>query len=284
MKLEQIAVIDGAQDGAVWGNELFRFDSDGVCKVYDITSLKGEVKPKASFTLSGVIPHSNSVCFGAEKYSAEDEYPILYSNIYNNYHKDPVDKLMGTVMAYRLKRDGGTYSAEAVGAIKIGFCEDARLWKASEYEHGKRPYGNFVIDREKNELYAFVMRNEELGTRYFKFAMPRVGEGSFDERLGVSCVVLSEGDIISSFDCSYHYFLQGACFYGGRIYSTEGFGGRDTKNRPAIRIVDPIKREERYYDLVEAGANVEPELIDFYDGRCIYSDSHGNVYQIDFEA
>lgn len=69
---------------------------------------------------------------------------------------------------------------------------------------------------------------------------------------------------------------------GGMIYSTEGFSS-DEINRPAIHMISTEqKRRERYVDLMALGYLEEPEMIDFYDDDCYYSDAHGNLYKIEF--
>ena len=51
----------------------------------------------------------------------------------------------------------------------------------------------------------------------------------------------------------------------------------------AIRIIDLVsKAEERYIDLLEIGYLCEPEMIDFHNGTCYYSDAGGNLYSIEF--
>ena len=71
--------------------------------------------------------------------------------------------------------------------------------------------------------------------------------------------------------------------HGGYLYSTEGFAN-DMVNRPAIRIISLAdKAQVAYMDLTELGYYAEPEMIDFYNGACLYSDAHGNLYTVDFE-
>lgn len=125
------------------------------------------------------------------------------------------------------------------------------------------------------------MRDEKLGTRYFRFDLPSVHDGEIDDRYSVKRVILKAEDIKEYFDCSYHYYLQGATLNKGKIFSTEGFGGNDP-NRPAIRIIDLCSKEEKYIDLVEQGQRSEAEFISFYGDDCFYSDGCGNVFKIDF--
>ena len=108
MKIEKIAKIVGGQDGAIYGSELFRFNTKGECWVYNLEELKSdseqELKAFSQFALDKkeqIVPHSNSVCFGSEFYEDGDEYPLLYTNVYNNYAKAE-DKMIGVCLVYRI--------------------------------------------------------------------------------------------------------------------------------------------------------------------------------------
>ena len=289
MKIRQIAKITDGQDGAIWKNELFRFNHKGECFVYDLRDIKADaiedIEPRGSFRLDKediIVPHNNSVSFGTEFFAPDDEYPLLYSNIYNNYENSD-NKLIGVCCVYRLQRTDRGFQTMLVQLIEIGFVDDPMLWKAYPDRDGVRPYGNFVVDCQGGYYYAFVMRDETLGTRYFKFKIPSLCDGEIDLVYGVRKVVLTSDDILEKFDCPYHRYIQGATAYNNCIYSAEGF--EDEVNRPAIRVIDLLeKREKQYVDLWENGYRVEPEMIDFYNGECYYSDAQGNIYTIDFNS
>ena len=122
------------------------------------------------------------------------------------------------------------------------------------------------------------MRDADRKTRFFGFKLPRLSEGKIDERFGVPRVVLTPADIEESFDAPYHNYMQGAVCYKGKIYEVEGFG-KDV--RAAIRVINiSEKREELYFDFYEAGYEDEPEFIDFFDGKCVYIDAHGNLFYL----
>lgn len=289
MEIKQIGKIVGGQDGAIFGGLLFRFSSRGQGYAYDLSAVDAEregdgiVEPLCSFTLDKaelIAPHSNAVFFGTERYEEGDELPLLYSNIYNNYSSSE-DRLIGVCCVYRVERTEESFKTTLVQLIEIGFTEDAELWRAYPDRDGVRPYGNFLIDRDTGDYYAFVMRSEEPGTRYFKFKAPSVRDGVWDEKYGVRRVTLTALDIVERFDCPYHRYIQGATLHGGKIYSTEGFSNED--NRPAIRIID-LKRgvQEEYIDLWEMGYRIEPELIDFDGEDCYYSDNKGNLFLINW--
>lgn len=288
MKIHNLGLLQSdpnKQDGAIFNDYFFRFGANGKCFVYSITQCEKEGniihQPIASFTLDKIDvikPHSNSVMFSNEFYSENDEFPLLYTNIYNN-HNSAEDKLIGATCVYRIIKDVNNFSSKLVQIVQIGFTDD-NIWK-SENTPDKRPFGNFVIDGENSLYYAFTMRDEDNTTRYFAFDLPAVTDGKYDERFGVNLAKLNKSDIKEYFDVPYHKFMQGACFHKGFIYSVEGFN--NAENPPAIRIIDAKdKKQVSAYCFNDYNLNVEPEMIDFYNDICYYSDDEGNFYRLVF--
>ena len=280
-------IVSGGQDGAIYGKYLFSINSKGNANVYDIDSFGGKVTPDMkidTFTLDRaelICPHSNAVCFGREFYEEGDEFPLLYTNIYNNYAK-AAEPLKGVCLVYRVMRDGNKFSTALVQIIEIGFTEDASLWKMSEDADCTRPYGNFTVDAEKGVYYAFTMRAESDGTRYFAFDIPRARDGEMSEKFGVKKVVLKKEDIKYFFDCEHHYFLQGACCHNSLIYSLEGFHTDELP--PRLRVIDPVEKKQLLaVDLRKFTLGIEPEFIDFRGDTCYYCDERGNLYIMEFE-
>lgn len=267
MKITNIGKIGAGQDGTVFKDLLFRFDG-AHCKVYD---LKKELSFLSEFTLDRadvINPHSNAVVFGKEYFSPEDEFPLLYTNVYNNHAKCE-ETYCGVCCVYRIQREGDGFKTTFVQMIKIGFTDDT-LWRSENVED-VRPWGNFVVDAVKGKYYAFVMRDGDRKTRYFAFDLPKLSDGE--------SVVLEKSDVLEYFDTPYHNFLQGACFRDGKIYEVEGFG---EKIHPAIRIIDVEKKEQIFHmDLFDAGFEQEAELIDFWGDKCIYGDNKGNLFECD---
>ena len=290
MKIEFFSkIVGGRQDGAISNGFLFSFNHQGKCTVYETKTLgclrNDEAEVFAEFVLDKnetLVPHSNAVMFGNEYYDEKDEFPLLYTNIYNNY-ANVGDKLKGVCLVYRLQRNEREFTSTLVQIIQIGFVEDENLWKSAGENEDARPYGNFTIDAEQGVLYAFTMRDNTNSTRYFSFELPKVNQGQVCEKYNVKKVVLTQTDIIQYFDCDYHHFVQGASCHNGKIYSLEGFTD-SVENSPAIRIIDAnLKKEIVYKQFKELGSNIEPEMIDFDDDICYYSDHNGNVYKLLFE-
>lgn len=289
MKIELFSKIKGGrQDGAISNGFLFSFNYRGECTVYETKTLEilkdGEAEIFAEFVLDKndmLVPHSNSVMFGNEYYDEKDEFPLLYTNIYNNY-ANADNKLKGVCLVYRLQRNERKVTSNLVQIIEIGFTEDENLWKSAGEKDDVRPYGNFTIDTEQGIFYAFTMRDNVHSTRYFSFDLPKVTQGELCEQYNVKRVVLNISDIKDYFDCDYHHYVQGACCHKGKIYSLEGFtNGID--NPPAIRVIDTkLKKEIIFKKFSEFGTNIEPEMIDFADDICYYTDHNGNMYKISF--
>jgi hypothetical protein len=272
-----VASIGSWQDGAIWNGRLFVLNGAGNGSVVDVKT-GGKL---AAFTLDGcdvLKPHANSVCFGSTFFAPGDKYPLLYVNVYNNYASSE-DRKEGTCCVYRILEKDGVFTTELVQVIRIGFVKET-LWKSAGDKPDVRPYGNFVIDTEKNLLHVFTMRDAEHVTRYFTFRLPRLAEGECSPRFGVPTVTLGEEDILSRFDTDYHLFIQGACCHGGRIYSSEGF---NADIHPSLRVIDPAAGVQLcHVDLTDLGYDCEAEWIDFRNGICYYSDAHGALYTIDF--
>ena len=272
------------QDGALYGDCLFRFDHRGACTVY---SASGGEK-QAEFVLARadeLCPHSNAVSFGAEKWTAEDEFPLLYTNIYNNY-ASAADRMEGVCCVYRIVRAGSGFSSELVQVIRIGFVDELSLWKSRPGKGDVRPYGNFVVDVPKGKLFALTMRDEDQVTRCFAFDVPSVRAGMPDEQLGVPVLTLTEADIRAQFDFPYSHFMQGACSRDGVICSLEGFDAAspDDENLPVLRIVDTDRQEQiARIDLFALGLHSEPELVDFMDGALFYMDGCGQAFELSFD-
>ncbi len=264
------------QDGAMFGDWIIRFDARGNGHAFRIS----EEREVCTFRLGSadkIVPHANAVVFGSEYYAPGDEFPLLYSNIYNNYAKAE-DRLEGTVCVYRLTRNGDDFSADLVQVIRVGFVHDP-LWSEGD---DVRPYGNFVVDTDKNQLIAFTMRDRDQVTRYFVFDLPASSAGEYADAWDVPAATLTKADIKAQFDAPYSRYIQGACCHGGKVYSAEGFS--DEKNPAKMQIIDlNAGKLHAVIDLYGMGLTHEPEFVNVHEGVLYYSDAKGQLIRFDFE-
>ena len=272
------------QDGAIFGDFLFRFKPNGTCFVYSVEKMQ-EISTFKLDKSDILAPHSNVVCFGNEYFDPSDEFPVLYSNIYNNY-SDNTDRLEGMCCVYRIVRDGESFSSTLIQTIRIGFVEDLDVWKSLPDNKDYRPYGNFVVDVENSKLFAFVLRDKEHITRFFEFSLPIISDGEYCEKYGVKNVTLNLSDIKAQFDLSRSYYIQGACCYDNKIFSVEGGTASETNTVavPRMKIIDTVTHTETVVELCELGLKIEPELIDFAGDTIYYMDAAGDVYTFEFIA
>ncbi|MBR6347947.1 MAG: InlB B-repeat-containing protein [Spirochaetales bacterium] len=259
------------QDGAIYGGMIFKFHSDGLCNVFSMETGKrvgGFVLNQAD----AYKPHCNAVCFSNEFYQEGDEFPLLYANIYNNYNKDEYeDKRAGMVCVYRIFREGAMFKSRLLQVIRVDFA-GTEPWRSGWNEEkqsftDRSPWGNFIIDTDNNKLWAFVTRDENHTTRFFCFDIPKV------ERTETTAFVKLTEDLVQrTFDIPYSWYLQGACYHDGKIYSTEGMG--TDANPTGIRVVDLEHGIEDCLVNLHADDSYrrEAEFIDFSDGVCWYGD------------
>ena len=289
---KKIGNICQGQDGCIYNNTIFRFGGNGECYVYDLQHLEpaddGEAKCIASFRLDKadeICPQSTAVCFGKEKFDENDEFPLLYTNIYNAYDREE-DEMWGVCCVYRLQRDGESFKTALVQIIEVGFAHDSELWCSRKPGQGRdtRPFGNFVVDADNSKYYGFVTRDATHKTRFFEFDLPSLSDGVLDERFGVNRVILTPDDILAKFDCDYSNYLQGVCMHQGLIYSIEG-GSKSIYNPATLMIVDPARqRQIARISLIYYGMEFEPEFIYSIGDRCVYIDNMGNVFELFFNT
>ena len=269
----------GMQDGAIYGGYLFRMSSKGHCCVFRLEGLE-KIATFMLDKLDLLIPHSNSVCFGSQFYREGDPFPVLYTNLYNNY-PTAMEK-EGMCCVYRILVNDGEFSTQLVQVLKVDFAHSSALWY-SEDRKDVRPFGNFAVDTAANRLYAFVMRTQTQTTRFFRFPLPDVFAGEQDETLGVPLYRLTEDRIEQQFDTPYMHYMQGAACHKGLIYSVEGFTYPKSQARPALRVIDTAQgKEVLAADLTRYGLLREPEFIEIYDGQVYYSDNSGAMYLLRF--
>ncbi|MBQ7508158.1 MAG: hypothetical protein IJT52_02385 [Spirochaetales bacterium] len=254
------------QDGAIYADYFFKFHSDGACVVHSMVSHKelGKfVLDKADIFK----PHCNATCFTNHFYEADDEFPLLYANIYNSYGKEG-DRRLGNFGVYRIFRTEKGFSSQLVQIIRIGFTAENGLWHSDDGVD-RSPFGNFILDTDRQQIWAFVTRDKTRTTRFFCFEMPDPEEGEPSDTYGVNVFTLEKKAILRYFDVPYSWYLQGACYCGGKIYSTEGLGTED--NPSCIRVVDLENEAEDYVaDLQKDGWPKEAEFIDIWNGDFWY--------------
>lgn len=247
------------QDSANYNEYVFIFNSGGNFKVHNL--LTNETTVMFSLDQNNIIrPHCNACFFSNTKYDVNDKFPLLYVNAYNT-----TGLPKGTLYCHRIIYDenNNTYETSLIQTINIGFT-DNEIWTISG---DIRDYGNFVLDTDKNELYAFTLRGEN--TRFFKFNMPN---------FTTSQVTLEIDDILDYFDTDYEPYIQGCLYLNGMIYSLCGINNI-VSNSSSLRVIDLIKKQE-ISKMSLSSIMEEPESIIFYND--LYIAGATNFYKFNF--
>lgn len=252
------------QDGCIFDNTLFLFDSEGFCNIFDIPNNELVCVSRLP-SFNGILPHSNSACFG-QKYVDSDRYPLFYTNVYNNYPNN--EETYGMCLVYRIIEEND-FIFDLVQAIKISFSNDYDIWFNNS--DNIRPFGNFLIENSYLWVYLNIFGSNI--TRFFKFDLPQVYRT--DNKILIS---LDVNDILETFDLPLFSFIQGGIIYNHFLYSLEGLG---SEAYPAIlRSVDLKSKEFRSIDLSPIIGYLEPEFIDFYCELLLIGTRQGYCYYL----
>ena len=225
--------------------------------------------------------HISLIAYNNEMPTYESKYSgtvlHIYSNVYNNYASQS-DKHIGECCVYDVHGTADVWGNSLIQVLKVGFIDDLNYWPgASE----PRPYGNFLVDHENGCLYVYVMYSSKKLTYWYKFDLPDVSDGVWDEAYGCYVKTLEISDVLDQWMTPLQNYIQGGCVHDGLIWSTEGFTATSGTNLARMRIIDPVKKSQiAVFNFYADGDPVEPEFIDFYDGKCYYG-SVMQMYSID---
>lgn len=213
--------------------------------------------------------------------SWSSEICYMYSNIYNSYASGatPEEKHIGECCVYEVWEENSIWNNSLKQLIKIGFYNDPNYWAPSSEA---RPYGNFAVDAENKYLYAFTMYSGKNSTYWYKFNLPSVTDGDWNETYGCYVCTLTVDDIVDSWTTPLQNYVQGACVHNNIIYTTEGFNGATGTNVARMRLIDPtIKEQIAVFHFFSDDDPVEPEFIDFYGNKCYYG-SVQHMYTLEY--
>lgn len=249
-----LSVTGTRNDAAVYDGTMFWFTGrNKQYYVYDLATK--QAIGENPYTLPGNInPHANAVCFGA-KVSDVDPFPPIYVTGYNG-DDDGTSLDWGTCFVYAVDASYGMQLVQRI-TIDADFLESA-LWSGDGGTRiGIVPFGNFIVDTDKNKLYVMTcLKNGAKGvTRIFVFDVPGIGDG---------VVVLKSSDVITYYDLPLYRWLQGATYHDGKLYILCGHSGH-IENSPGLAVVDTDTFKQTAYVPLR-NYMLEPEMVVAYDG------------------
>ncbi|MBR1940241.1 MAG: hypothetical protein IJ845_02785 [Bacteroidaceae bacterium] len=250
---------NSAQGMAIYGDFGYLMNNSGHCRVLDLRS--GNIGREFELASASKNNHVNNVCFGKESLD-DNNIPLLYISEYLSPYRCFVEQI----------KDDSTVLIQTI-AVRQG--------------NNNVVVHDWVVDTQHDFIYTIRRINREKnhvgGVRHIisKYRLPSVDEGRN--------IVLDDSDKIDSFDVFFANGLQGAKIRDEKLYIATGlreYGkvlGMPDADR-ALIIVDLISRQiERIIDLTYVTI-LEPEDIDFYEGKCLlYCGQNGGIYELSLE-
>ena len=243
-----------AQGMAIYGDYAFLMNDGGGCRQLDLR--EGRVTKVSKLACSSNNPHVNNACFGVERIRG-NSFPVIYIS--------------------ECRESGFNCFVESLDSVPT------LLQTIHAVEGGKTVCViNWVVDTKHCALYAVTRIEKHLDSKgsvkntIIKYRLPRLEEG-FN-------VILSEKDVIDSFDVIFPNILQGCKIKGDYMYLVTGLEqslSHRKDSQRAIRVINLKKKKlAKTIDLTFLTTN-EPEDIDFYKGKCLlYCGQEGGLYEI----
>lgn len=239
------------QGGTAYGKYAFLFHNYFESwEVYDLTT-KQLVQVKLLKKINN--RHCNTVAFGNEYYSTDDEFPLLYIGEENSE--------LHQCYVYRVTGSEGNWDLELVQTIHFPAASENFLY-----------YHNVAIDTDKNRLILIGLKNypwsqETDNTLAYKvFRLPKLSDGD---------VTFTENDVEDEWEFPNMPTGQGAIVHNGQIIHALGMA----KNAKVIVIdIDKHCIVSHY----NTGLNLEPEGAWLYSGELYIHHIQGQIYNFKF--
>lgn len=227
-----------SQGGDCWGDYFFQFVKNNFqVRIYDLSSKTLIQKVNLAESQRGFVSncHCNTVCFGAEFYDAEDDFPLIY--VSTGYSADGYTG----ALVYRITRNNKSFSFTLVQTIR--FPVDKSSW--TEFIPG--------------DQFAYLCyRSERV---IFKVPMPKLKDGD---------QIISRNDAVETYqftpqpDWMATSRNQDRMYYQGKILFVSGVPPGEASVFIVLNLES--RERERIIDFKKIGLTSEPESIFIWQG------------------
>lgn len=235
--------ISSSQGAACYGKYLFQgYGNDLAIEVYDLEKKQYLCKVNISDIKPNSKTHSNTVCFGNQKYSPNDYFPLLY--ISSGYTTTISGFQYSYIYVFRIRKDDSdNFVIEHVQTITL---------------KGFESWTEGIPDNEHNILWIKYHPNDVFA--YSSVLMPKIEEGN---------VTITKDIILKSFSLPIqppNSNNQAHIFNHDKILLVSG-NASSVQNKAFIAINTLTQKRELIIDLNSIGLSSEPESIFFYNGQ-----------------
>ena len=218
---------------------------------------------------TGTIYHCNQACFGTQKYSEEDPFPLLYISQFQNKSNRcfiTVFRILPTSAG--ADQEYVAFSFERIQTIYFPIASDDNSLNNA----------NAVIDTDHHFIYTYSRNNNSAADNYKKC---KISKFYVPNPLESGSVYLSNSDILDSYFIPIEAVnMQGGAIHDGLLYIGKG--------APAVgyvylNVVDLINKKLSYtFDLLNNGYTWEPEGALFYKDE-LYIGASKRIFKFSFQ-
>lgn len=219
--------------------------------------------------------HCNQCCFGKDKFSKKDDFPLLYISQRSPRKTEGAYLDVLRIITYKSeKKKIDSFNVQRVQRIHFPVMNDVNCMGNP----------NAIIDVKRRMLYTYSRNNNLKSNNYLKAVVSSYKLPSlFTKGKILENVFLTDTDLLNQ---SYYDFsllnAQGGFYRKGVIYFAQGYpSNKPELNYVYFRGIDLKKASERMrIDLLKEGFCYEPEGCWYWKGHVWVSTDTGCIYKL----
>lgn len=218
---------------------------------------------------TGTIYHCNQACFGTQKYSEEDPFPLLYISQFQNKSNRCFITVFRILPAFSdADQEYSDFTFERIQTIYFPVATDENCLNNV----------NAVIDPNHRFIYTYSRNNNSAAENYQKC---KISKFNLPESIAPGSVYLTNNDLLDSFFVDARAVnVQGGAYHNGMLYIGRGAPG---VGYVYLYVVD-LANQKLYYtiDLLNNGFTWEPEGAYFYNDN-LYIGASNRIFKFSFQ-
>ena len=218
---------------------------------------------------TGTIYHCNQACFGTQKYSEEDYFPLLYISQFQNKNNRCF------IQVFRVLP---TSSGTGQEFTAFTFDKIQTIYFPAFTDENCLYYANAVIDTDNHFIYTYSYDKNSAAETFHKC---RITKFNIPNPLDSNSITLNDIDILDSyFIPTEGPYMQGAAYHDGLLYIGKGSPSVGFVN---LDVVDLANRRLWFsVDLLNNGFHYEPEGAFFYKDD-LYIGASSRIFKFTFK-
>ncbi len=218
---------------------------------------------------TGTIYHCNQACFGTQKYSEEDYFPLLYiSQHQNKSNRSFIQVFRVLPTSAGTGQEFTSFTFEKIQTIYFPVLTD----------NNSLGNVNAVIDTDNHFIYTYSRNNNSTAENY---GQCKISKFNLPNALESTSIILSDEDVLDGFFIDTAAFnMQGGAYHDGLLYISRGAPSAGYVN---LYTVDLANRRLWFtVDLLHNGFGWEPEGAFFYK-EDLYIGASSRIFKFTFK-